>query len=104
MEEEEDTKEVDTTEIREPRTEAEPEKEKIRENSGIIGSCIGTWKTVMTGNYTGTNPQVEEYMIPADPDLLTENPEALPDTEVPHHQPDWSEEEVCTGISALEED
>ena len=58
----------------------------------------------MTGNYTETNPQVEEYMIPADPDLLTENPEALPDTEVPHHQPDWLEEEVCTGISALEED
>ena len=58
----------------------------------------------MTGNYTETNPQVEEYMIPADPDLLTDNPEAVPDTEVPHHQPDWSEEEVYTGISALEED
>ena len=39
-----------------------------------------------------------------DPDLLTESPEVLPDTEVPHHQPDQSEEEVCTGISALGED
>ena len=104
MEEEEDTKEVDITEIREPRTEAEPEKEKIRENLEIIGSCTGIWKTVMTGNYTEINPQVEEYMTPADPDLLTENLEAVPGTEVPHHQPDWSEEEVCTGILALEED
>ena len=42
----------------------------------------------MTRNYTETNPQVEEYMIPADPDLLTDNPEAVPGTEVPHHQPD----------------
>ena len=58
----------------------------------------------MTGNYTEINPQVEEYMIPADPDLLTDNPEAVPDTEVPHPQLDWSGEEVCTGISALEED
>ena len=43
-------------------------------------------------------------MIPADPDLPTDNPEAVPDTEVPHPQLDWSGEEVCTGISALEED
>ena len=58
----------------------------------------------MTRNCTETNLQVEEYMIPADPDLPTDNPEAVPDTEVPHPQLDWSEEEVCTGTSALEED
>ena len=92
------------TETKEPRTEEEPGIEKTKERLETTGSCIGTWRIVMTRNCTERNLQVEEYMIPADLDLPTDNPEAVPDTEVPHPQPDWSEEEVCTGISALEED
>ena len=48
MEEEEDNKGEDMIEIKEPRIEAEPEKEKIKESLEIIEFCIEIWKIVVT--------------------------------------------------------